>query len=291
MINPLVDVSRKHVIGAAVAAISAVDLLLIAIGVIVFPESLKGGGAAPFAIDVIALLACASVGGWVWLQRDWRVRRALDAAAPFGFALAAIFALHHVVEFFGPSFKGPALLILGAGPVILMIGLFATVGSLGRERTQSLLMGVVAGIWCAIVAMVTFLLFAFAVNAMFAPHLEAGLREPFAASGMRDPAAYLVRNSFDAASELLTRMPMAALIVSFIGGTANAALAGRPAFVNYAVVAVAPAMLTVAVFLLLRADALERTARPPLVMSGLALACVALSCAHAAWSGLKRSKR
>ena len=39
---------------------------------------------------------------------------------------------------------------------------------------------------------------------------------------MSDPGAFVVRNSLEAASEILVRVPIAALVLSFLGSVSNA---------------------------------------------------------------------
>jgi hypothetical protein len=63
---------------------------------------------------------------------------------------------------------------------------------------------------------------ALVLNFAFKARAELPLKEPFAASGLSDPAAFLERNSLEAASEGLVRMPVLALFLSLIGALANA---------------------------------------------------------------------
>jgi hypothetical protein len=108
---------------------------------------------------------------------------------------------------------------------------------------------------------------------------------------MSDPGAFLLRNSLEAASEGLVRMPVFALIFSLIGALANAWIIRLPPNAVLASVWIAPILLVTGAAALLYANSLQRSARPPFVMAGVLLAGVALSAAHPIWSALRRSRQ
>jgi hypothetical protein len=105
--------------------------------------------------------------------------------------------------------------ILIISPVFMMLALFGTAGSAAWERTQSLVLAVIAGVWCAMVAILIALCVAFCLNLAFEGTMELQLHEAFAASGMNDPGAFLVKNMLEATSEGLVRMPIIAVFLSF----------------------------------------------------------------------------
>jgi hypothetical protein len=151
------------------------------------------------------------------------------------------------------------------------------------------MLGALAGEWCALVALLILLSFAFASNLAFEARAELRLQGAFDASGMSDPGAFLVKNSLAAASEHLVRMPALALLLSFMGGLANASMTGRSRSVAILFAWLAPLMLATGSVALWYANSLERAARPPFVMTGALLAAGALSGVHPIWSALRRT--
>jgi hypothetical protein len=105
---------------------------------------------------------------------------------------------------------------------LVMLALFGAAGSAAWERTRSFTLAVIASAWCALVAMLILLCFAFSFNLAFEARVELQLLEAFAASGMNDPDAFAVKNSLEAASEELVRMSAFAMFISFAGTLANA---------------------------------------------------------------------
>jgi hypothetical protein len=280
-------ITHRMLGGAAIVG-TLIVLVLIATGVARHPEGLGGSGRALLLTDVGLLLACGVAAAWVWRQRDPRSGAALRVGAVTGVLLGAVAVANHSIELFAPAQGRIAQFVLGAGPVLLMIGLFAATGSAARERTRSVTLGALAGVWCAVVALLMLLSFAFASNLVFEALAESRLQEAFAASGMSDPGAFLVKNSLEAGSEHLVRMPALALLLSILGGVANAVVTGRSRRITFALASVTPLMFVLGAFALWYASSLERAARPPFVIVGALAAAVALSAIHPIWSALRR---
>ena len=112
--------------------------------------------------------------------------------------------------------------VLVISPVLLTLALFGATGSAATERTGSLLLAIVAGVWCAIVGTLVLLCVGFVFGLTLEARVELWLRDAFAASGMNDPAGFLAENTLEAASEALVRMPVVALFLSLFGALANA---------------------------------------------------------------------
>jgi len=176
-------------------------------------------------------------------------------------------------------------------PVFLALALLGTAGSAAWQRTRSLVVAVVAGVWCGVVATVILLSVAPVLIFAFEARAELQLKEAFAASGINDPGAFLVRNSLEAASEALVRMPALAVVLSLFGAVVSAWITQRSRTAALACVWIAPVVLVMGAASLLYANSLERSARPPFVMAGVLLAGVALSAAHPIWSVLRRSRQ
>ncbi len=263
-----------------------VVLALIAAGVARHPASIDASGKGLFWTD-IALLAMYGIAAiWVWRQSRTDVRATIGVGEIAGSLLGAVFVANHLIEWFVPV-RGFALVIV---PVFLMFAAPAAAGSAAWERTRSLALSAVAGVWCAIVGILILVCFAFALNLAFESRAESQLKEAFAASGTEDAGAFLVRNSLEAASEGLVRMPVGALLLSFVGALANLWISGRSRVAALAFGLSGVLMFAMGAASLWHAETLQRSARPPFVLTGVLLVGVALSIAHPVWSRLWRKR-
>jgi hypothetical protein len=133
--------------------------------------------------------------------------------------------------------------------------------------------------------------FALTLNLAFEAHSAAWLHEALVVSGMTDPRAFVVRNSLEAASEILVRLPIAALVLSLGGCLANAWITAWPRFLAVIAASFTPLIFLAGAASLWYADSLERAARPPFVMAGLLSVSIALCGAHPIWLSLSRGYR
>ena len=273
-------------LGSATVVGVLVVLLLIAVGVERHPASVQGAGSGLLWMDVALLLTYGIAGIWVWHQSRTEVNISVSVGAQVGVLLGAVHVANHVLESSVPV--RPFLLIIS--PVFLMLALFGAAGSAAWERTQSLLLAVIAGVWCAMVAILIALCVAFCLNLAFEENAELQLHEAFAASGMNDPGAFLVKNMLEATSEGLVRMPIFAVFLSFVGAVTNAWISRASQRTVLAATWLTPFMFVAGAAALWHADSLERAARPPFVMTGAVLAGVALCGAHPIWSVLRRTR-
>jgi len=270
---------------AAVLATAAV-LTLISSGVARHPASLQTPGNGYFWTDVALLLTYGAAGIWVWAGHNARKDAAIRVGSVAGLLLATVLVANHVIELFVPA-RGFALVI---GPVLLTLGLLAAAGSATWQRTASVAQTVLGGLWCAVVAVPTALTAILTLIFVFEGRAELPLKEPFAASGMSDPAAFLMRNSLEAASELLTRLPVFALFLSFLGGLTSALVTRLSPRVRVAWLWIVPLAFAMGTAALAHAESLERSARPPFVMLGVVLTALALSAAHPVWGAPRRAQ-
>jgi hypothetical protein len=237
-------------------------------------------------MDVVLLLAYGIAGVWVWNQRRPEVNLSIRIGARLGVLLGLVHVANHAIESYVPH--RPFVLIIS--PVFLMLALFGAAGSMAWERTRSLGLAVIAGVWCAIIGMLILICVVFSASLAFEGRAELQMHEAFAASGMDDPGAYLVRNGLEAASEGLVRMPIFAVFLSFIGAITNAWISGASRRTALLAACLTPFMFVLGAAALVHADSLERAARPPFVMAGVALAGLALCGAHPIWSALRRAR-
>ena len=270
--------------GPALLGSSWVLLLMIA-SVARHPSSL---GTGLFIFDVTFVTGYGGFAAWVWRHQGREMRAALIAGAQAGMLLGAVFIASHAVEFFAPAENKTVQLIRGAGSVLLMLALFGAAGSAAWGNAH-VLHTCRPGLWCASVTLVMMLGFAFTLGLVFEGHAESLLQEPFVASGMSDPGAFLVRNSLEAASEVLVRMTIGALVLSVMGCLFNAWFAARPRSFALLAACIAPLLFGSGAFALWYADSLDRAARPPFVLSGVLSAGIALCVAHPIWSALRRT--
>ena len=240
-------------------------------------------------MNVGVVLTYGAAGIWVRGQRLTKVGIALSVGAAVGLALGAAHVANHVIESFVPLRGRMAPLVLGAGHMLLTLALFCVAGSVAWARTRSVGLAVVGGVWCAMLAVVMALAFAFASNLAFEVRAVLRLKDAFLASGMSDPGAFMVRNSFEAASEALVAMPALAILPSLAGGLANAWMSGRSRRTAFAAAVLMPVVFAAGALSLWYADSLERAARPPFVMTGLLLAGLSLAGVHPTWSALRRA--
>jgi hypothetical protein len=150
-------------------------------------------------------------------------------------------------------------------------------------------LAVIASVCCAVVAMLMLLRFAFSFNRAFEARVELQLYWAFAASGMNDPGAFVVKNSLEAASEGLVRVPASAMSMSLAGALANAWISKCSRTTVLAAASVTQLMLLTGVAALAYANSLERAARPPFVKAGVLLASIAVSFGHPICSALRRT--
>jgi len=278
---------RRQMLGCAIVLGTLFVLLLVAVGVMHHHTSLQGSGSSLLRTDVALLLAYGIAGVVVLKQRSCNANTAAIVGAQIGLLLGAVGIANHLIEAFVPI--RPFVLIIA--PVLLTLALLGAAGAVAWERTGSLFLAVCGGVWCAIVATLITLCFAISFNLLFAARVDWQLREAFAASGMSDPGGFRVKNILEASSEILVRMPLLAICLAFAGAVIHAWMSreSRRMLVVSAGF-LAPLLFVVGASALWHANAIERAARPPFVMSGVLLTGVALCAAYPIWSVLHVSR-
>jgi hypothetical protein len=266
--------------------VGVLPIALVLACVLLRPQSLTNGGGGVLAADLALMLVAAALGAWARRERRAAFASAFRAGDAAGLALGALLAARHAAESF-LELGSSAALVLGVGLVFSMLASFATAGSLVREATRSTALGVLAALWTSALALQILLGVAFACILAWPDAIAARFDAPFRASGMSDPRAYLVRNGLDSALELLTRMPVFALFAAGGGAIAQALIERIPRVAQRGLAWLAPCVLVGGGWMLYHADGLARSARPPLVMAGVALVAAALCSAHPIWSALR----
>ena len=283
----LIALAKDRTFGGGAIAGSLLVFFLMMFNVVRYPSSLGGG---PFIMNTVFLSGYGMFGAWVWRQRKSERRNALVTGARAGVALGIVLILGHVIEWF--AIESRAVQIgRGVGTVLLMLGLLAAAGSAAWARTRSIVWATIAGLWCGSVAIITLLSFAWGTNIVFEAHGASWLRPAFLASGMNDAGAFVVRNSLESTSEILIRMPIAALVLSFCGGLSNAWIIKRSRALSILAAWFAVSFFIVGIASLWYADSLDRAARPPFVIGGVLTVGIALCGAHPVLSSLSRLSR
>ena len=278
---------RQQILGCAIVLATLLVLSLVAAGIMQHRTSIQGSGVGLLRTDIGLLLVYGFAGILVWKQRSLGAITAAIVGAQIGLLLGAVQIANHLLEAFVPT----RAFVLIISPVLLTLALLGTAGAAAWERTRSLALAVVGGVCCAIVATLVTLCFAISFNLLFAGRVDWQLREAFAASGMIDPGGFRVRNILEASSEILVRMPLFAICLALAGAVIHAWMSGESR--RMLVVAagfLAPLLFAVGASALWHANAIERAARPPFVISGVLLTGVALCAAYPIWSALHVSR-
>ena len=277
---------RQHILGCAIILGTLLVLSLVVVGVVHHPASVQDSGSGLLRMDVALLLVYGIAGVVVWKQRAGNPNTAAAiVGAQIGLLLGAVQIANHLIEAFIPI--RPFVLIIS--PVLLMLALLGTAGAAAWGLTRSLVLAVTSGVSCAIVATLITLSFAISFNLFFAARVDWQLREAFAASGMIDSGGFRVRNILEASSEILVRMPLFAICLAFAGAVIHAWMSRESRRIAIAASFLAPLTFAVGASALWHANAIERAARPPFVMSGVLLSGVALCTVYPIWSILRGS--
>jgi len=268
---------RQQILGCAIVLGTLLLLSLVAVGVIQHRTSVQGSGVGLLRTDIALLLVYGFTGILVLKQRSLSAVTSAIVGAQVGLLVGAVQIANRLIEAFAPT--RPFVLIIS--PVLLTLALLGAAGAAAWERTRSLALAVMGGLCCAIVATLITLCFAISFNLLFAGRVDWQLREAFAESGTIDPGGFRVKNILEASSEILVRMPLFAFCLALVGGVIHAWMSSESR--RMLVVAagfLAPLLFAVGGAALWHADAIERAARPPFVLSGILLTGVALCAAY-----------
>ena len=262
-----------------------VVIALFAVGIARHPESMPSARGL-LEIDVFILLLYSAGSLWAAGRRSADTFAAVQIGGVIGLLAGVILAANHAIELF--VLDRPLVLVIT--PVLLIFALLGAAGSVAWQRTHSLVQGLMSGLACAVIATLVLLTVGFVLNLAFEARAEIPLQDAFAKSGMSTPGAYLVRNSLEAASEALVRMPVLALLLSLSGALASTLLTKRSRSVVLAAMWTAPLFLIAGAALLWHANSLERSTRPPFILGGVLLASGSLATLHAVWTAYRTSK-
>src|SRR5438552_4020330 len=277
---------RQRILGSGIILGTILVLSLVAAGVMQHRASAQGSGIGLLWTDVALLVVYGFAGMIVRKQSSPGAIAAAMVGAQIGVFVGVVQIANHLIEAFVPT--RPFVLVIS--PVLLTLALLGMAGAAAWERAGSPALAVISGVCCAIVATLITLCFAISFNLLFAARVDWQLREAFAASGMIDRAGFRVRNILEASSEILIRMPLLAICLAFTGAIIQTWMSreSRRALV-LAAGFLAPFVFALGASALWHANAIERAARPPFVLSGVLLTGIALCSAYPIWSAFHGS--
>lgn len=282
-----INSQRRATFGKQLLLWIVVTIVLLAYGEWLFPESVAGSGWSAFFASIGALLIYGAVSEGARRASSDTTRVALVTGARVGWFLGLLEAMHHIAEDFG-DLRPPMPAILGVSMWGLLFLCFGIAGSTAYRKTGSLFLSMVASVWSAVVSTVALVSFAFAAGLLFMPHMQHMSAGEFAASGMSDPRAFVVRNMFDAASSHLLIAPVVAAIV----GVSSALASSRLRLVGLRTQAlfgcVCLLLLTAGIMAIRFASSLDRAARPPFIMCGLLALGISLASAYPIVSAIRQ---
>ena len=251
--------------------------------VMAHPACLSGPGTRLLWVNLALLTGYALAALRLSRQSGANLDRAFANAVRLGLLLAAVLLANDLVELFVR--ERPFALIIA--PVFLTIAILAATGSATWAGTRSTMRAILAGIGCVLVAVPIFLGIAVCLHLALSARAELPLQQPFAASGMKDPGAFLVQNILQSASEGLLRFPVFAIVLA-LAGVASARVSSISSFARITVASLAPLLFAGGAVALWHANLLPREQRPPFVMAGVILAAAALSSVQTVWVTLRR---
>ena len=207
----------RFVLGAEMVSGVIFVLLLIGSAVLRYPAVFTEGGIASVLVPVVILLLYGAAAVRARLQSEGAVREALRQGAIFGLIAGALFVVHLPVEHFVRMPRridmASTLAVMG-----LAFSLFGTAGLVAAKRTGCFRLGILAGVWCAMISMVMTCLMGFALLFAIMPRLERNFQAEYLRRGGHDPEAFAVLNTLESATSHLIQAPILALIFGSVGG-------------------------------------------------------------------------
>jgi hypothetical protein len=268
---------------------AALAFTLILWGALRFPASLAPGAASALGSSAL-LLGYAIAAEWARRTAVKGVRKALATGARVGLLLGLLAVINHSVEVFS-GLRAPVPAILGVSNWAFMFFGFAAAGAMTYQEVSSAQLSIVASVWSGLVSAITGVLYALVVGHLFMPRMRLVLSGAFAASGMTDVNAFVVRNMFDGAVTHLLVAPILAAVVG--AGSVCVCVGLRPlARRTLAIVGSLDVLLCIAgIWSIIFASSLQRSERPPFIMAGLSALCVSLTAASPITMAIRRRSR
>lgn len=268
---------RQQLVSKAVLGCTGILVVLIGVGVHQHPASVFPGSISAIAITFAAIaISCVATVRTLYARTP-----SLQVALLIG---AAAGALHGLIEManiaveysaYGSKAVHTVAVLLS---MALMIILFSCAGSLTYERTSSLSLATVSGMWCAVVGTILTCLFGFALNFVQMAHMVEIMHAGFLQSGPADAQAYVVRNTIESASTHFVLAPILGAVSGCIGGFISSQLRGRRRSMAVVLGVMGFVLLVSSISLIRFGGTLSRADRAPYMSCGMMGSALALTC-------------
>jgi hypothetical protein len=269
--------SRQQLVSKAILCCTGALLFLIGVAVYQHPASVFPGDLSAAAVTVAAMVVFGVTAACTLYAKTTGLQMALLIGAAVG-ALQGFIEMANIAFEYSPYGSKAVHTLAVPLSMALMILLFSSAGSLAYDRTSSLRLATVSGVWCAVVGTLLTGLFGFAYNIIQMPHMVEIMHTEFALSGLADPRAYVVRNTIDSASTHFFLAPILGAISGCIASFVSSQLRGRQRLVAVLFSAMSFVLLISSVALIRFGLTLARADRAPYISCGMIGSALALTC-------------
>jgi hypothetical protein len=158
-------------------------------------------------------------------------------------------------------------------------------------RGHPIPLGIASSVWSAMVSTAVLVVCAITISIIFMNQIQQILSAAYSASGMTDPASFVIRHEVSNASSHLCLAPIIALLVGGLSACACSLI--RSVTRRTAIVlGVGSLLIFAAAIASIRfATSQPRAQRPPFIMFGLGSLAVTLASAHPLVAATRRSRR
>jgi hypothetical protein len=251
-----------------------------------FQESLSNG-LFIFIGAVAALIAYWAVTEWVRRASSYALQPAMSSGVKIGSLIGVLAIISHVVEVFS-RLRAAVPAILGVGMWGVMFLGFGSASSMSYSRIRSMGPSLFASVWSALLSSSATVFFALAVGLSFMTRMQVVLAGEFAASGMRDSPAAVVRNLFDGAFMHLVAAPLLSVVVGAASLLILSLLRKTSRRTLLILGSLDVLLLGGAILSIHHASSLLRSSRPPFIMAGLLALCLSLASAYPLGVSIRR---
>lgn len=192
------------------------DLVLVGLSIFSYPQLLGAEGFFTIIGCISLLLLYGVIGIGLPLRAKHAITVALWQGTGVGLIIGGLFIIDLIIEnFLDLSNQMSTFSTLGF--MLLIFLFFGIAGARGTLKTGQILLGIVAGVWSALLGVLIAVCFGFMVNFLFIQRLEYILASDYARSGMHDPRAFTFFNSLDSAFSHLLEAPIIAVVLGTLG--------------------------------------------------------------------------
>jgi hypothetical protein len=237
-----------------------------------------------------ALVAYWAVTEWVRRASSYTLQSAMSSSVKIGCLIGVLAIINHIVEVFF-RLRVPAPAILGAAMWVVMFLGFGSASSITYGRVRLIGPSLFSSVWSALLSSAATVLFALAVGLGFMGRMQVVLAGKFAASGMSDSPASVVRNLFDGAFTHLVAAPLLSAVFGAASLLILSLLRKAPRRTLLILGSLDVLLLIGAILAIHYASSLVRSSRPPFIMAGLLALCLSLASACPIVISIRRRPR